>query len=72
MPLGTMRLTVLPQGWTGSISIFHNDVAFLLQDETERAPNFLDDITVLGPKTHYEKEDGTYKVLVDNPGILLW
>jgi len=49
--LGTMRLTVLPQSWTGSVSIFHNDVAFILQYETDKAPNFLDDITLLGPKT---------------------
>ena len=29
-PLGTMQLTVLPQGWTGSVGIFHNNVAFIL------------------------------------------
>jgi len=28
--LGTMHLIVLPQGWTGSVSIFHNDIAFIL------------------------------------------
>lgn len=39
-PLGTMRLTVLPQGWTGSVGIFHNDVAFILQHETDKSPNF--------------------------------
>ena len=68
-PLGTHRLTVLPQGWTGSLSIFYNDVAFILQDETEIAPNFSDDITVLGPKTRYEKEGGGYEVLRENPGV---
>ena len=44
-PLGTMQLTVLPQGWTGSVGIFHSNLAFILQHEMERAPNFLDDIT---------------------------
>ncbi|KXN91253.1 hypothetical protein AN958_01575 [Leucoagaricus sp. SymC.cos] len=34
---------VLPQGWTGSVGIFHNNIAFLLQHETDKAPNFLDD-----------------------------
>jgi len=68
-PLGTMRLTVLPQDWTGSVGIFHNDVAFILQHETDKAPNFLDDITLLGPKTQYEGKDGTYNVLSVNPGI---
>ncbi|CAA7264504.1 unnamed protein product [Cyclocybe aegerita] len=48
-PLGTHRLTVLPQGWTGSPGIFHRQVAFLLQHETEIAPNFVDDVMVLGP-----------------------
>ena len=68
-PLGTMRLTVLPQGWTGSVEIFHNDVVFILQHEMERAPNFLDDITLLGPKMRYEQEDGTYEVHSENPNI---
>ncbi|KXN89134.1 Pol polyprotein [Leucoagaricus sp. SymC.cos] len=66
-----MRLTVLPQGWTGSVSIFHNDVAFILQHETDKAPNFLDDITLLGPKTQYEKADGTYKTISENSNIFL-
>jgi len=68
-PLGTIRLTVLPQGWTGSVSIFHNDVVFILQYKTNRVPNFLDDITLLGPKTRYKRKDGTYEVLSANPGI---
>ena len=42
---------------------------FILQYETNKAPNFLDDITLLGPKTQYEGKDGTYKVLSANPGI---
>jgi len=43
--------------------------AFILQHETERAPNFLDDIMLLGPKTQYEQEDDTYKVLLENSNI---
>ncbi|CAA7271313.1 unnamed protein product [Cyclocybe aegerita] len=68
-PLGTHRLTVLPQGWTGSPGIFHRQVAFLLQHETEIAPNFVDDVTVLGPRTRYETPDGGFEVLMGNPGI---
>ncbi|KXN84536.1 hypothetical protein AN958_12347 [Leucoagaricus sp. SymC.cos] len=64
-----MQLTVLPQGWTGSVGILHNDVAFLLQDKTSCTPNFLDDISILGPKSHYKKEDGTYKVIPGNTEI---
>lgn len=44
-------------------------MAFLLQDEMEVAPNFVDDVPVLGPKTHYELEGGRFEVLEDNPGI---
>jgi len=64
-----MQLTVLPQGWTGSVGIFYSDVAFILQHEMERAPNFLDDITLLEPKTQYKQEDSTYEVLLENPNI---
>ena len=67
--LGTMHLTVLPQGWTGSVGIFHNDVAFIFQYEMDRVPNFLDDITLLGLKTQYEGKNDTYEVLSVNPGI---
>jgi hypothetical protein len=68
-PLGTFRLTVLPQGWTDSPAVFQNDVAFILQEETEIAPNFQDDINVLSPHTRYELTDGTHEVLSANPGI---
>ncbi|KAF8802585.1 hypothetical protein BYT27DRAFT_7054664, partial [Phlegmacium glaucopus] len=44
-------------------------VAFLLQNETSVAPNFLDDITLLGPKTCYETGEDTYEVLKSNPNI---
>jgi len=49
--LGTMWLTVLFQGWTGSVGFFHNDIAFILQHKTKKAPNFLDNIILLEPKT---------------------
>ncbi|GAW05691.1 DNA RNA polymerase [Lentinula edodes] len=68
-PIGTFRLARIPQGWTGSVPVFHGHVAFLLQDETEVSPNFIDDLPVLGPKTRYEKQGGDYEVLVENSGI---
>jgi hypothetical protein len=43
------HLTVLPQEWTDSPAVFQNDVAFILQEEIDIAPNFQDDINVLGP-----------------------
>jgi hypothetical protein len=50
-PLGTFHLTVLPQGWTDSPAVFQNDIAFILQEEIDIAPNFQDDVNVLGPQT---------------------
>jgi hypothetical protein len=50
-PLGTFQLTILPQGWTDSPTVFQTDVAFILQDEIEVAPNFQDNVNVLGPHT---------------------
>lgn len=68
-PLGTYRLTVLPQGWTDSPAVFQNDVAFILQAEIDIAPNFQDDVNVLGPCTRYELSDGSYELISENPGI---
>jgi len=68
-PLGTHWLTVLPQGWHGSLVVFHLDVAFILQHETSIAPNFSDNISVLEPRTHYETVDRNYKVMEGNPGV---
>ncbi|KXN84312.1 Tryptophan 2-halogenase [Leucoagaricus sp. SymC.cos] len=64
-----MRLTVLSQNWTGSVSIFHNNVTFILQHKIDKAPNFLDDITLLGPRTCYKKPDSTYETIPKNPNI---
>ena len=68
-PLSTFHLTVLPQGWTDSPAIFQNDIAFILQAEVDIAPNFQDDINVLGPHTHYELEDRLFEMIPQNPGI---
>jgi len=68
-PLGTFRLTVLPQGWTDSPAVFQNDVAFILQDEIECAPNFQDNVNILGPHTRYELGNGSYETIPQNTGI---
>jgi Reverse transcriptase (RNA-dependent DNA polymerase) len=68
-PLGPHRLTCLPMGWTNSVAIFQGHVAFILQDEIEVAPPYLDDIPVLGTRTRYEQPDGSYKTIPDNYGI---
>lgn len=70
-PLGTFRLTALPMGWTDSPAVFQNDVAFILQHEIDIAPNFQDDINVLGPHTRYELLDspGMFETILENSGI---
>jgi hypothetical protein len=67
-PLGTFQLTILPQGWTDS-PLFQNNVAFILQHEIDIALNFLDDINILGPRTRYKQDDGTFEIISDNIGI---
>jgi hypothetical protein len=57
-------------GWTNSVPIFHDDVTFILQPEIpEVTVPFIDDVPIKGPKSRYMKEDGTYEVLGENPGI---
>jgi len=68
-PLGTYRLTVLPQGWTDSPAVFQNDVAFILQHKIDITPNFQDDVNILGPRTRYKLPNGSCEVIADNPGI---
>ena len=69
MPLETLCLTVLPQGWTDSPAVFQNDVAFILQHKIKIALNFQDDINVLCPCTHYELSNSSYETIPENPGI---
>ena len=69
MPLGTFCLTILPQGWTDSPPVLQNNVTFILQHEIDIAPNFLDDINVLGPKTRYENSNGSFETHFDNKKI---
>ncbi|KAJ3555384.1 hypothetical protein NP233_g12223 [Leucocoprinus birnbaumii] len=68
-PLGTLRLTSIPMGYTNSMQIQHGDLTFLLQDEIpEVAVPFVDDVPIKGPKTRYESQDG-YETIPENPKI---
>jgi hypothetical protein len=69
-PIGTVRLTCLPQGWTNAGAIFHEDVTFLLESEIPHvAWPYIDDCSIKGPATRYEIDSGEYKTIPDNPGI---
>ena len=69
-PLGALRLTTIPMGWTNSVQVFHGDVTFILQPEipTYCIP-YIDDVNVKGPPTRYELPDGGYEVIPENPGV---
>ena len=69
-PLGLMRLTSLPMGFTNSPAEFQACMAFILQDEMpDVADIFIDDLPIKGPKTIYPDDNGNPEVLKENPGI---
>ena len=69
-PLGAYRCTVLPQGSTNAVAIFHGDVTFILEPEIPNvAKPFLDDTAVRGPASRYETPDGGYETIPENAGI---
>ena len=69
-PLGLLRITSLPTGFTNSPAEFQACMAFILQHEIpDKANIFIDDLPIKGPETRYEDEYGQPEVLADNPGI---
>ena len=69
-PLGAFRLTVLPMGWTNSPAILQGDVSHILRPEIPHTTlPFIDDIPIKGPKTRYERPDGSFETIPGNPGI---
>ena len=69
-PIGALRLTCLPQGWTNAVAIFHEDVTFILEAEIPHvAWPFVDDCSIKGPASRFETEDGGFETIPDNPGI---
>jgi hypothetical protein len=69
-PIGVVRLTCLPQGWTNARAIFHEDVMFILEPEIPHvAWPFMDDCSIKGPATRYETADGRYETIPANPLI---
>lgn len=69
-PLGLLRITSMPMGFTNSPAEFQNCMTFILQDEIpDKANIFIDDLPVKGPKTQYLDDNGNPETLVGNPGI---
>ena len=69
-PLGLLRLTALPMGYTNSPAEFQTCMSFILQHEmTHTADIFIDDLAIKGPTSQYLDKNGNPEVLPENPGI---
>jgi len=69
-PVGAVRLTCLPQGWTNVVAIFHDDITFILTPEIPSIAHlFVDDCAIKGLPSRYETDDGGYETIPENPGI---
>lgn len=69
-PLGLLRLTALPMGYTNSPAEFQTCMTFILQHEIPHVANiFIDDLPIKGPRTAYLTPDGSPELLPENPGI---
>lgn len=69
-PLGVLRLTSMPMGYTNSPAEFQNCMAFLLQGEMPHVANvFINNLAIKGPMTQYLNADGKPVVLTANPSI---
>jgi len=69
-PLGTLRITSLPMGFTNSPAEFQASMVFILQDEIpDVADVFVDDIPIKGPASRYLDSEGKEETITENPGI---
>ena len=69
-PLGQLRLTSMPMGFTNSPAEFQACMTFILEDEIPRTANvFIDDLPIKGPQTCYLDAQGNPEVLQENQGI---
>jgi transposase InsO family protein len=69
-PLGLLRLTSLPMGYTNSPAEFQKCMVFILRDEIPQVANvFIDDLPIGGPATNYPDAQGNPETLKENSGI---
>ena len=69
-PLGLLRITSLPTGFTNSPAEFQACMSFILQEEmSDKADIFIDDLAIRGTSTMYPDEQGNPEVLKENPKI---
>ena len=71
--LGPHHLTTLPMGHTNTVQIYQADMAFILQDEIpHHTMLFIDDLPVKSETSWYQRPDGLYETIPENPGIRLF
>ena len=69
-PLGLLRLTCMPMGYTNSPAEFQKCMVFILRDEIPTVANiFIDDLPIKGSATIYPDRNGDAETLKENPGI---
>jgi transposase InsO family protein len=69
-PLGLLRITSMPTGYTNSPAEFQQCMVFILQDEIPQIANiFIDDLPIKGPASCYPDKFGKPETLPENPGI---
>ena len=69
-PLGVLRITSLPMGFTNSPAEFQACMVFILEDEIPEVTGvFIDDIPVKGPVNRYLDKERKEERIPQNPGI---
>lgn len=69
-PIGQLRLTSMPMGYTNSPAEFQQCMVFILRPEIPDVANiFIDDVPVKGPATQYLDDEGNPETIPENPGI---
>jgi hypothetical protein len=68
-PLGLLRITSMPTGYTNSPAEFLKCMVFILQKEIPHIANiFIDDLPIKGAATAYLDSRGQPEHLKENPG----
>jgi hypothetical protein len=69
-PLGLLRITSMPTGYTNSPAEFQRCMTFILHEEIPHIANiFIDDVPIKGPASSYPDADGNPETLPENSGI---
>ena len=72
-PLRPHHLTTLTMGHTNTVQIYQANMAFILQDEIpHHTMLFIDDLPMKSETSLYQRLDGSYEMIPENPGIRLF